>query len=143
MASIYEMFHDVIDCLCVPQITGNKLSINMSKSNTMLVSNSIKYSKLDIILNGVALQQVESTKYLGVYVDSHLKWNEHILHLSKIVNQKLYVLSKLRLSLPSEALKIIYVACIQSLLDYCGTVWMSVVQLANTKPRALKTGKPG
>ena len=104
-------------------LTGNRLCVNMPKSNTLLVSNFTNQADLEITLDGFSLEQVESAKYLGIFVDNHLKWSQHISYLCKVVNGKLFVLRKLRSVLPAEALKLIYIACIQPLLDYCDTVW--------------------
>ena len=104
---------------------GNRLCINLPKSHTLMVSSTGVKSKgdLNITLNDHSLKQVETVKYLGVHIDSQLSWSPHISSLYKTVNSKLFVLRKLRAILPPEALKIIYKACIEPLLDYCDTVW--------------------
>ena len=88
-----------------------------------MVSNTNVKSKADlnITLNDYSLKQVESVKYLGVHIDSQLSWSTHISSLCKTVNNKLFVLRKLRAILPPEALETIYKACIEPLLDYCDT----------------------
>ena len=52
-----------------------------------------------------------------------INWNKQISHLYKVVNNKLYLLRKLRSILPSKALETVYLSCIQPVLDYCDTVW--------------------
>ena len=95
----------------------------MPKSHTLLLSNRNQSENLDIALAGSALEQVESAKYLGVFIDKNLNWNKHISYLCKTVNNKLFVLRKLRCILPADALQLIYTACIQPVIDYCDTVW--------------------
>ena len=41
------------------------------------IANSTKQS-LDLSVDGMQLTKVESERVLGVYIDSHLTWNEHI-----------------------------------------------------------------
>ena len=90
----------------------------------MVSSSSVKSTAdLNITLNDYSLKQVESVKYLGVHIDGQLSWNPHVSSLCKTVNNKLFVLRKLRPILPPEALETIYHACIEPLLDYCDTVW--------------------
>ena len=46
-------------------------------STRQKIANSTKQS-LDLSVDGMQLTKVESERVLGVYIDSHLTWNEHI-----------------------------------------------------------------
>ena len=46
-------------------------------STRQKIANSAKQS-LDLSVDGMQLTKVESERILGVYIDSHLTWNEHI-----------------------------------------------------------------
>ena len=74
----------------------NKLSVNIDKCHVMLISgrNTSRYS-LNIDIDGVKIPHVRSAKYLGVVIDSELKWNDHINELSSRLSSRLYVLRKL------------------------------------------------
>ena len=64
---------------------GNKLSLNVSKTQPMLVCTKPKHQKLrtagdNLCLNirGKDLDVVQKVKYLGVQVDKSLDWKEQI-----------------------------------------------------------------
>ena len=62
----------------------NKLSINLKKTNFMIIKSSRK--KLSVQFNiklpcegsDYILEQKDSTKYLGVTIDDKLNWNKHV-----------------------------------------------------------------
>ena len=72
------------------QLTCNKivsalnnvfLDINASKSVfIMFCRNAVQNPSLSITLKGVSIPPCDSTKYLGLVVDSGLKWREHIAY---------------------------------------------------------------
>ena len=51
---------------------------------------------LNLVLNGAALKQVYTTKYLGVYIDQHLTWDTPVNYILKRVRGKLYALNCLK-----------------------------------------------
>ena len=58
----------------------NKLTLNISKTHYMLFRNSHKkaHLTLKLVIRGQKVEMVESTKFLGVYLDSRLAWRNHI-----------------------------------------------------------------
>ena len=61
----------------------NKLSVNASKTNYMLLGTSHMTSSkiqqdLDVILDNTVLDRVSHTKFLGVLIDENLTWKYHI-----------------------------------------------------------------
>ena len=67
----------------------NKLSVNCKKTVTVLfTSNRSKYKKdsLNLTVSGKQILQASSTKYLGLYVDSHLNFDEHVKKLCGKIN---------------------------------------------------------
>ena len=58
-------------------------------------SKKIDFSKVFINFNGIRLNPVDFVKYLGMYIDKHLNWNQHIHELSKELSQANGILSKL------------------------------------------------
>ena len=58
----------------------NKLSLNYSKSNYMIVNGNPKKTVDDnfkLILNNSALIRASSVKYLGLHIDENLNWSVH------------------------------------------------------------------
>jgi len=115
--------------------TNNKLSINSSKSNIMVLRSKAKLDELsndgctlDIMVNGAKLNEASSCKYLGIYVDKHLSWNQHVQSLCRKLSFKLATLCRLRKVLTKQQLNQQYLSCIQPSLDYAVSVWGSCSQ---------------
>ena len=70
---------------------ANKLSVNASKTNHMLLGTNHKLSRFDesasIILDNTALKRVNNTKFLGVGIDENLNWTNHIETISKNISR--------------------------------------------------------
>jgi len=61
----------------------NKLTLNLSKTKTILFNNHNRTVTLNINCNNVPLEQVNSTKYPGTTIDSNLTWKEQIASVEK------------------------------------------------------------
>ena len=61
----------------------NKLTLNLSKTKTILFNNHSRPVTLNINCNNVPLEQVNSIKYLGATIDSNLTWKEQIASVEK------------------------------------------------------------
>ena len=107
--------------------TGNKLVLNVEKSNTMLITSKHKHQTLNTNVNielyGSSLQQVQCTKYLGVTLEQSLSWDTHINDLCSNLSRKVGLLSRLRKCTPQYVLIKIYWHCIQPTIDYALSVW--------------------
>ena len=77
---------------------------------------------LNITINGVNLEQKDSTKLLGILVDKDLTWTDHSETLARELSRRLPLLNRLSYILPRKSLKIVYNCLIQSKIDYCLTV---------------------
>ena len=64
----------------------NKLCLNINKTNFMIFRAKNKYfnkNETQLTVDGISVEQVNQTKFLGVYIDSSLNWTAHIKHISK------------------------------------------------------------
>ena len=84
----------------------------------------INYSK-KLYICDKEINAVTSTKFLGVIIDQHLKWSEHISHIRKKIAKGLGVISKAKKSLNYESLRTLYYSFIHPYFDYCLEVWGS------------------
>lgn len=64
------------------------------------------------------IQPVEHTKFLGLIVDKHVTWNDHIVKLKSKMSSGLFVLRTMSKYSTTEVLKMIYFAHIHSHLSY-------------------------
>ena len=72
-----------------------------------------------ILINGDALEVVDSVKLLGLNISSDLTWNIHINEILKKASKRLYFLLQLkRAKVTRTDLGLFYSSCIRSIMDY-------------------------
>ena len=72
-----------------------------------------------ILINGDALEVVDSVKLLGLNISSDLTWNIHINEILKKASKRLYFLVQLkRAKVTRTDLGLFYSSCIRSIMDY-------------------------
>ena len=64
--------------------------------------------KLNILVNGNPIDQVEDFNYLGITLDQHITWTPHIKKNSIKVSRVIGILRKLKRTLPQYILNTIY-----------------------------------
>ena len=105
----------------------NKLSLNVEKTEPFFFHppphHKHDYSNYSIKLNGTKIEPVNSVKYLGMYIDRHLNWNNHICELSKKLSRANDILSKLRYNESLEICLQVYYAILYSHLTYGCNAW--------------------
>ena len=89
-------------------------------SDPRMQKNEIK-SKLTI--NGEKLEEKCFAKYLGIFIDNKLTFNNQTGHIKKKLIKGNCLLAKLQHFVPQKLLLILYNAHIQPFLDYCSLVW--------------------
>ena len=103
---------------------SNRLKLNLSKSVGMLIGpiQKIKNYSLDVSLKNVPLRNVTKVKYLGVWINNHLKWDDHIDYIRQQVINKIHCLRRL-LPLPSRVTAVLYKLYVLPIFDYCDCIW--------------------
>ena len=121
----------------------NTLSLNVDKSCYILFSNH--NSKVEcsgkLIADGKEITRVKYTKFLGVYVDEHLDWNEHVQHLLLKMSSGIYSLNMSKNLLSTASKKILYYANIQSHLTYAISAWGPMITMRNFKKIQVQQNK--
>ncbi len=103
----------------------NKLSLNVKKTKFMFFHNrkdTIK-SNLKLNINNVAIEQVKKFCFLGLIINDSLNWKDHINEISNKIAKTVGVMNRMKNSVPTKALKLIYSSLILSRLHYCNLVW--------------------
>ena len=72
--------------------TTNKLSINLAKTNYMVISSS----RLNGSLHIHNIERKSQIKYLGVYIDQNLHWGPQIQHINDKLAKNVGIINKLR-----------------------------------------------
>ena len=98
----------------------NKLSLNPSKSNHLIISReqNIQSPHFILFINNLPRLSRDKEKCLGVFINSLLNFNFHIKSVENKVARLVGVLSKLTHFLPSTSLLKLYYAFIYSHLLY-------------------------
>ena len=101
----------------------NKLSLNVAKTNFMIFGNK-RYVENDMVsINGMNINRVYVTKFIGVHIDSKLNWNEHISVIKTEVAKNVSIMNRVKHCLISSALYSLYCTLILSYLSYCCEIW--------------------
>ena len=123
----------------------NLLSLNISKTiivpfslnNSSLVNLSSMENAKVIIHNCKpdannctcpALDSRVSIKYLGVIIDQHLKWDKHIAHVCNRLRKTIHKFVILRAYMPTDILRLVYLALVQSVIQYGIIAWGGITK---------------
>lgn len=102
-----------------------EMSFNVKKCNVMFVgsSKSVNNDQISYILDKQNIRTVQEIKYLGVTINSNLKWENHI---NIIVNKAMRILGLLKSTLFDADTKvklIAYKTLCRPLLEYASAAW--------------------
>ena len=107
---------------------ANHLSLNVAKRNFILFCNSHKYydsNLVKIVLTAHVIEQLQLAKFVGVYIDERLNWDEHIKQVSDKISKDLGAIRRLKKIVTYYKLSIISWSCLILLtatyLVYCIT----------------------
>ena len=129
---------------------GNKLFLNVSKTQSMLVCTKPKHQKLytagvNLCLNisGNELEVVKKVKYLGVHIDDSLDWKEFIKAISSKASNVAGFLTHAKKFLPDSSLRPLYLSMVETHFRYCHSVWgcsgsTTLLQLQKLQNRATR-----
>ena len=105
-------------------LSANKLSLNVTKSSFIIFHPPQKrVKKINIKINLNDIPERKNTKYLGIIMDKHLTWKEHIHYLNIKLTRALGIISKLRYNVPQHLLITIYSAFFKPHIEYCVNIW--------------------
>jgi hypothetical protein len=107
---------------------ANKLSLNLSKTNYIIFRSNqktIPSSSTTLKIDNVDIPQVSSSKFLGVYIDQHLKWTTHINEVAKKISKNIGIIRRISYLLPLNVLKNLYFTLIYPYINYCNLIWTS------------------
>ena len=105
---------------------ANKLSLNTKKTKFILFGNKQipdLVNKFSVSIDGYLLEQVQHTKFLGVFIDAKLNWKTHIEYIAMKISKGLGALGRVRNILPQNAMLMLYNTMVSPYLTYCNIVW--------------------
>ena len=90
-------------------LRGKKLSLNVAKTQSMVISTKQKLAvlksrteQLNLYIHNTDLDGVQSFKYLGVHIDNSLDWKKQTQEVSKKILQSLVLIKYVKRFLPLE-----------------------------------------
>ena len=106
----------------------NEMKINENKSKVMIFNKSRNYDFPPefSFKNGVILECLESTKLLGIYLTSDLRWNENCKQIYIKAMSKMWLLRRLkRINLDIDLILDFYMKEIRPLAEHGVAIWNS------------------
>ena len=103
------------------------MSLHKDKTKSMYITRQ-KRQKMKspfppLRLQNQSVEEVDSTKVLGVIIDKDLSWSDQTKSLVNRLKQKVNQLSKIKHFLDEHSRKLFFYAHIQSLINYASTTW--------------------
>lgn len=99
------------------------LQLNVSKTVGMFFSKNHLYPQSDIFISGQRLDVVTKFKYLGLHIDSHFSFADHVKAIRKKIQYSLSNFRYIRNSISTQAAKMFFHSLILSHMTYCLTSW--------------------
>ena len=113
-------------CYVFKWFCSNKLLLNTSKTQYVvfrLRGKRIPDNIDPFTIGGHQIDLSRNVRFLGVTVDDHLSWKDHLNNVCTKVARSVGVISKLRFFLPQQTLVTLYNAIIMPHLMYCNVAW--------------------
>ena len=101
----------------------NKLSLNVAKTNFIVFSGKKRVDGVRVTIDSKSLEQVDSTKFLGVIIDERLTWKQHICNMKTKLSKCIAILYKCNRLLETSSLRVLYCSLFLPYLNYCCEVW--------------------
>ena len=101
MISLYKTVSFELDKLTV-SFAVNNLSLIIAKTNFMIFSKRSTPESLQISINYIKLERVFATIFLGILIDSDLKWKARVSAVHKEICKNLAIMTNSRNKLSSD-----------------------------------------
>ena len=105
---------------------SNNLTLNIKKTKLMLFGTNQalnKFKDISLTYDNLLIERVEKFKYLGVFFDSLLSWNEHAKYLVCNISKRIGVICRVKYYLPIKTVNVLVQALVFPHFDYCSSVW--------------------
>ena len=129
---------------------GNKLSLNVDKARSMLITTKQKkkylttaYQTLQPSIREEHIEVICNTKYLGVKIDKNWTWKNQIKSVTEKASRAIGFLKFAKHFLPEAILKTLYTSIVEPHVQSCCSVWgcrnpTDILQLQRLQNRAAR-----
>ena len=105
-------------------LQNNKLSLNAEKTKCITFHTRQKHiNPILYSINGVEIENVDSFKFLGIFLNNHLTWSTHIGMIANKLSKIIGILKRLRYVYPEQVLLQIYNSLFMAHINYGLLVW--------------------
>ena len=126
-------------------LQANLISLNTKKTELVIFKHPKKEMNynMKIKLNGKKLYPSDYVKYLGVLIDSHLKYSHHMISLNNKLARAQGMLKKIRHYVNPSTLRSLYFAIFSSIMTYAAIIWgqnntLHLKRIFNLQNKAIK-----
>ena len=126
-------------------LKANKLSLNYQKTHYIIfkTKNKACHANRSLLIDGHPINQVSSTKFLGVILNESLTWTQHIAQTRNKISKSLGIICRARKYLNTSTCITLYNSFILPYLIYCIEVWgatypTQLLSLKNVQKKALR-----
>ena len=116
-------------CKVSAWLSANKLALNVAETKYIMfrtINKRIQYPEMK--LNNIAIERVSKFKFLGIWLDEYLNWNQHISHISIKLSRINGTMSRLKQICPQSILMMIYNTLSLPHLNYGILLWGAKVK---------------
>ena len=112
----------------VDGLSLNKMVPNTKKTKYLIIGTVQKLlhsrnPSLDLTLCGTPIEEAKDEKLLGVKIDKHLNWDNHIDFLIDKLNSRICLLKRAKTHFDYRLRNLSYNTLIRPSIEYCCTVW--------------------
>ena len=121
-------------------MTSNQLRLNIAKSKCMLLHSSRRKNlpPLQLNYNSQDIEQVQKFKFLGLWINENLTWDDHVSSIVLKVSKKINLLRHLSWVLPKCVLIQFCSSYILPCFDYADVIWNGCIVECCTKLERLQ-----
>ena len=115
--------------------SSRELTLNTTKTQFLIIKRATKRLPDPVVLtlNGINFPALTSVKLLGVTIDRHLTFAEHVRNTVTKCNGLLGVLRRAAPSLSKDLLRLAYMALVRTHLEYSSGLFVSAARTHLTK----------
>ena len=97
----------------------NQLVLNITKTNLIQFTPiTTSHVPLNIYYKDNVIDEVKSTKFLGIHIDNHMNWKDHVEKILSTLSAACFPMRNLIHTLNPDILRMVYFAYFHSVLQY-------------------------
>lgn len=128
---VYRIIRNPKDTICLQSdlnrvhnvCQNKKLFLNSDKTELLVITRSLRPDNIEYTINRNMIKEVSNHKHLGVHLSSDLTWNYHVAKICSQCRRLLGFIFRTCRSANVRTFKLLYVAIVRPILEYCSAVW--------------------